>query len=76
MNSLDGQLVKKHLDNRAIYQPCHDLTRKTDKDINEVWKYVAKKNRENERHVDRLRQPTDLQHLSGPVSTYQNTQIS
>ena len=33
--NLDDELVRKHLENRSIYQPCDDLTRKAVKDINE-----------------------------------------
>jgi hypothetical protein len=54
-SNLDDELVSKHLENRSIYQPCDDLTRKAEKDINEVWEYVAKKNWVNERHINRLK---------------------
>ena len=54
-STLDDELVKKHLNNRSIYQPTDDLTRKAEKDISEAWEYVAKKNRVNERHIDRLK---------------------
>ncbi len=74
-SNLDDELVKKHLENRSIYQPCDDLTRKAEKDINEVWEYVAKKNRVNVRHIDRLKST----HSICPVlylSTNQHAQIS
>ena len=53
--TMDNKLMEKHLQNGDLYRPCKDLTQKSENEINEVWEYVAKKNRLNERSIQRLK---------------------
>jgi hypothetical protein len=56
--------MEKHLGNESLYRPCHDLTKKAEEDINEVWEYVTRKNRVNERSIGRLKIGTQRVHVS------------
>ncbi len=58
--------MEKHLGNKSLYRPCHDLTKKAEEEINEAWEYVAKKNRVNERSIGRLK----TTHSVCPVKTH------
>ena len=42
-SNLDNTLMEKHLGNESLYRPCHDLMKKAEEEINEVWEYAAKK---------------------------------
>jgi hypothetical protein len=73
MNSnLDNTLMEKHLGNESLYRPCHDLTKKAEEEFNEVWEYVAKKNRVNEIKIH-WKIKNDPQCLSCYLSTNQNS---